>query len=130
MPCYLKYGILRVRASESPPLRSLDEPADSASSRRIENPAPVDYITPDFPSLYWPFEPRSRPPAYLYYTSDVWRFTILWTLIVYAAVYFTASVYAVFVNMKHWKFLWMIPLVYAFVGGLEAVLAGSFVGLV
>ncbi|KAI9807796.1 MAG: hypothetical protein M1825_005101 [Sarcosagium campestre] len=98
--------------------------------RRIENPAPVDYITPAFPSLYWPFREKARDAAYLYYSTDVWRFTILWTLIVYAAVFVTASLYAVVMQMRNWKFVWMIPLAYAVVGGIEAVLAGSVVGLV
>ncbi|KAI9788124.1 MAG: hypothetical protein M1833_003123 [Piccolia ochrophora] len=98
--------------------------------RRIENPAPIDYITPDFPSLYWPFNARARTAQYLYYASDIWRFTTIWTFLIYAAVYVTASSYAVMVQLRNWKFVWMVPLIYAIVGGLEAVLAGSVVGLI
>lgn len=30
---------------------------------------------------------------------------------------------------RAWRFVWIIPLVYAALAGIEAVLAGSFVGL-
>lgn len=31
---------------------------------------------------------------------------------------------------KHaWQYVWIIPLVYAFIAGVEALMAGSFVGL-
>lgn len=44
---------------------------------------PIGYVVPDFPSLYWPV--GSTKPHYdianLYYTYDIWRFTVIWTLI-------------------------------------------------
>jgi hypothetical protein len=70
---------------------------------------------------------------YLYYTKDIWRHTLLWTLIIYAGVYLTAAAFAVCMQLgkgkKAWQYVWMIPLTFALVAGLEALMAGSFVGL-
>lgn len=48
---------------------------------------------------------------------------------IYAAVYLTASAHAVMMQRGNWKIAWIIPVVFAVVGGLEAMLAGSVVGL-
>ena len=32
-------------------------------------------------------------------------------------------------NKKAWKYVWIIPLVYALLAGIEGLMAGSFVGL-
>ncbi|MCJ1473223.1 hypothetical protein MMC13_001874, partial [Lambiella insularis] len=94
---------------------------------RTINPPPPNYTSPSFPSLYSPI--AGQPGTYLYLTSDVWRFTLLWTLIIYGAFHLAASGYAVVVQWKNWKIMWLVPIVYALVGGVEAVLAGSIVGL-
>jgi cytochrome c-type biogenesis protein CcmH/NrfF len=50
-------------------------------------------------------------------------------LIIYGACYLAASLYAVTVQWKNWRLLWFVPFVYLLVGGVEALLAGSVVGL-
>jgi hypothetical protein len=54
-------------------------------------------------------------------------------LIVYAVFHLVAAAYAVCMQFgkgkSAWKYVWIIPLVYFAVAGLEALLAGSFVGL-
>ncbi|KAI9826351.1 MAG: hypothetical protein M1832_000268 [Thelocarpon impressellum] len=95
-----------------------------------QNPAPLDYTTPPFPSLYSPIKPKVGDEAYLYYSADIWRFTLLWTLLVYGAVHLAAGAYAVAMQRKNWKFVWVIPVTYAVVAGVEAVIAGSVVGLI
>jgi hypothetical protein len=92
------------------------------------NPAPRDYVVPPFPALYWPFPLNSGQASYLYHATDIWRFTVIWTLIFYGAVHFAAAGYAVIIGRKNWKVIWIVPVVYAVVGGTEAVLAGSIVG--
>lgn len=102
-------------------------------STRVEDPAPLDYATPPFPSLYWPYKAKPGVANYLYYTHDIWRYTLLWTLILFAVFHAAVAAFAVLMQLgkgeKAWQYVWVIPLVYAFVAGVEALLAGSFVGL-
>ncbi|KXJ94755.1 hypothetical protein Micbo1qcDRAFT_173528 [Microdochium bolleyi] len=92
---------------------------------------PPDYQQPSFPGLHWP--PRD-PEHALYSLSDSWRFTLLWTLILYALFHFGAVGVALLMHIGRprvaWKFLWAVPAVYAIVAGFEALFAGSVVGLV
>ena len=48
---------------------------------------PPNYHTPAFPSLYWPINPLPSRTHYLYYPGDIWRFTLLWTLISYGVCF-------------------------------------------
>ncbi len=79
--------------------------------------------------MYWPINAKPGEAVYLYYYGDIWRFTLFWTLIVYGAVYLSASAYALAMQTQNWKSAWVIPLVFGVVGGLEAMLAGSVIGL-
>jgi hypothetical protein len=67
--------------------------------------------------------------AFLYNVKDVWRFTVLWTIIVYMTFNLAACGYAMIVQRKNWKFLSAVTIMYVFVAGVEALLAGSIVGL-
>lgn len=100
---------------------------------RISDPAPLDYVAPPFPSLYWPLDARPGVASYLYYVKDIWRFTLLWTLIFYAAFHIAAAALAVFMQAGKgrsvFKWVWSIPIAYAAIAGIEALLAGSIVGL-
>lgn len=64
---------------------------------------------------------------HLYYTDDIWRFTLYWTLILFAGFHLASGVYAFF--MMPSKLSLGIPLLFAIVGGIEATMAGSIVGL-
>ncbi|SLM39384.1 hypothetical protein LPUS_09911 [Lasallia pustulata] len=99
-----------------------------SADSRVSNPAPIDYVTPRFPSLYWPFD-ADGAATYLYYSKDIWRFTLFWTIIIFEASHLAASAYAVALQWKNWKIMWMVPVVYMVVGGVEAIMAGSVVGL-
>jgi hypothetical protein len=102
-------------------------------SARLENPAPLGYKTPPFPSLYWPYNARPGEANYLYFTYDIWRHTLLWTLITFAVCHLTVAAWAVAMqlgkNKNAWKYVWIIPLVYALLAGIEALMAGSITGL-
>lgn len=124
---------------------------------------PLSYTTPPFPSLYWPFNVSPGVPKYLYSLTDIWKFTLYWTLITIPTAHFVVSVWAILmqfstayqrhrylyhseegakVSAKNKKLLgvnplaecvtwvWLIPLVYMIIGGIEALLAGSLVGLI
>ena len=91
--------------------------------------APPAYVTPPFPSLYWFIRGKPHEPRYLYHQGDIWRFTFFWTIIIYELVHVAASGYALVVQWKNWRFIWIVPLVYTAIAGVEAILAGSVVGL-
>lgn len=88
---------------------------------------PTDYEAPPFPSLYWPINPGPGEPAYLYHSSDIWKFTLYWTLIVYTAFHLSSGVWAFAVRPS--KLSIGVPLLYTIIGGIEATIAGTIVGL-
>ncbi|KAJ5503003.1 hypothetical protein N7463_005877 [Penicillium fimorum] len=94
------------------------------------NRVPINYEVPSFPSLYDPLPAHHRQAYYLYYTKDIWRFTLFWTLLFYAATHLTVSGCAVLTHFRNWNVIWIVPLVYNIIAGLEALLAGSIVGVV
>ncbi|KAI9047930.1 hypothetical protein LZ554_007732 [Drepanopeziza brunnea f. sp. 'monogermtubi'] len=100
----------------------------------VPTTAPLDYTVPSFPSLYWPFKAAPGVANYLYHTFDIWRFTLLWTLIIYAGCHVVVVVYAVLMQLgkgkKAWKYVWTFPIIYCATAGVEALLAGSLVGLI
>lgn len=102
----------------------------TVTSEGIQDRVRINYSTPSFPSLYWPFNAQPGAAAYLYATRDIWRFTLLWTLIIYGVLHLSASAYAIFMQPRPWKMIWLMPVVYTAVGGIEAMLAGSVVGLI
>ena len=92
---------------------------------------PEGYQTPPFPSLHWP--PQDADVS-LYYISDVWRFTLYWTIIIFGIFHLGAAGVALFMqagkSTARWKYIWILPFIYAFIAGMEAILAGSIVGAV
>lgn len=102
------------------------------SSARImsQQIVPLDYATPEFPSLYSPATVIRGESKYLFFTSDVWRFTLYWTLLLYGGTHITAASYGVLTQWRNWRIIWIMPLVYTVIAGLEGLLAGSVVGLV
>lgn len=61
------------------------------------NNNPIGYTVPPFPSLHWPgHEDRAMDERlYLIFSSDVRRFTILWTLAIFGGVHLVAGLLAV-----------------------------------
>ncbi|KAJ5365123.1 hypothetical protein N7517_008009 [Penicillium concentricum] len=94
------------------------------------NRVPINYEVPSFPSLYDPLPAHHHQAYYLYYTKDIWRFTLFWTLLFYAATHLTVSGCAVLTHFRNWNVIWIVPLVYSIIAGLEGLLAGSIVGVV
>jgi hypothetical protein len=85
---------------------------------------------PSFPSLHFPDANNNAfHLSFLYYTSDVWRFTVLWTLIFYGAFHFCAASLAVFMHRKFVIGGTWILLAYGVVAGIEALISGSITGL-
>jgi hypothetical protein len=95
----------------------------------MSNQVPLDYTAPSFPSLHIPVIGVVESDKYLYEIQDIWRFTLYWTLILYGGAHVAVALWAVVVQWRNWRMLWMVPIVYGFVAGMEALLAGSVVGL-
>lgn len=102
-------------------------------STQISSSAPLGYATPPFPSLYWPYKAKPGVANYLYYAHDIWRHTLLWTLLIFGVFHLAVAAFAVLMQLgkgkKAWQYVWAIPLLYILVAGVEALLAGSIVGL-
>lgn len=94
----------------------------------IVEPKPLSYEVPPFPSLYWPFPVDGTQTAYLYDAPAMWRFTLYWTLIFVVGVHMAAAGYACAMQYHNWKIIWVVPLVYLIIGGIEALIAGNVVG--
>ncbi|KLJ10952.1 hypothetical protein EMPG_09783 [Blastomyces silverae] len=91
---------------------------------------PLGYETPPFPSLYVTSGFYHDGAQYLYYTSDIWRFTLFWTLLFYIGVHLSAALCAVVMQWRSWKIVWAVLLIYILIAGLEGLLAGSVTGLI
>ncbi|KAL1871372.1 hypothetical protein Daus18300_004738 [Diaporthe australafricana] len=90
---------------------------------------PADYHTPRWPSLFWPpLEDR----YVLYNLSDMWRFTLIWTFVMYACFHWAAIGIALIVQIgkkkTNWKYLWTVPIMYSAIAAVEALVAGSVTG--
>lgn len=115
------------RCSSAPPIRCLYVRSALASSVTIAV-RPADYQTPSFPSLYLPVPVNGPQSRYLYDAGDIWRYTFYWTLICYAAIHLASASYAVLLQLRNLKVIWIVPIIWAVVGGTEAVIAGSITG--
>jgi cytochrome b561 len=65
---------------------------------------------------------------YLYDAESMWRFTLYWTLICVVGVHIAAASYACVTQYRNWKLIWIAPVMYTLVGGIEALIAGNVVG--
>lgn len=106
---------------------------------------PIGYTTPPFPSIYWPLGSSQLlfDSLFLYYATDIWRFTVLWSVIFFTGVYTLVGISACFnVAFKGYRFgkvtsakrsymlrSIMIALLYVLSGAAQGFLAGAIVGL-
>lgn len=94
----------------------------------VVSEAPLSYVPPPFPSLYWPFPVGGTQEYWLYDALSMWRFTLLWTIISVTGVHLVAASYAVMMQRRKWKTVWLVPVLYCMVGGIESVIAGNVIG--
>ncbi|KAL2164642.1 hypothetical protein VTH06DRAFT_3859 [Thermothelomyces fergusii] len=98
---------------------------------RVRRDIPAEYTVPPFPSLFWP--PQSAK-IILYELDEMWKFTLFWTLILYGLFHLGAVGVAVLMQggkrTSGWKYLCLVPVVYALIAGAEALIAGTLVGLI
>jgi len=90
---------------------------------------PLGYRTPEWPSLYWPFNAAPNVPQYLYYSTDIWRFTLFWTFTIFGAVFLAAGLWAWSVYFFKSKWAILIPIVYVASGLFIALISGTIVGM-
>ncbi|KZT53395.1 hypothetical protein CALCODRAFT_51664 [Calocera cornea HHB12733] len=100
---------------------------------------PLGYVTPTFPCLYNPRAEFTRQNSsalvpgtcYLYYSNDVWRFTLYWTLICYSITFLLTGTWAFIVFSKKSVLLAaVIPLTFGFFACLVALIGASIIGFV
>ena len=100
-----------------------------SSTKSCLNYPPANYRVPRFPSLCWP--PHT---CVLYTVQGSWRFTLIWTLILFIAFHLGATAISLLMQVGKprsiWKYLLAIPIVYTVVAGVEALVVGSIVGSV
>ncbi|RMZ05612.1 hypothetical protein D0864_02435, partial [Hortaea werneckii] len=96
--------------------------------KTVVDQTPLSYTPPPFPSLYWPFPVAGTQTAFLYDAYSMFKFTLYWTLICVVGVHMVAASYACAIQWKNWKVIWVVPIIYLIIGGVEAVIAGSVVG--
>jgi len=51
-----------------------------------------------------------------------------WTLICVGGVHLVAAAYAVAMQYRNWKVIWVIAVMYLVIGGIEGLIAGNVVG--
>lgn len=105
---------------------------------------PIGYLVPPFPSLYWPLGPErsSFEALYLYYTFDMWKFMVYWSIIMFGGLYFVTSLLAAAIQLRnqykvHSKLDKMsvstaifIVLSYVLLGLTHGFAGGAIVGLI
>lgn len=89
---------------------------------------PLDYSVPQFPSLILPIDSSSFRASYLYFTYDIWRFTVFWTLILSMAFHMVAAAWACIMYRKLLGSLWILS-TYFILAGIQAFASGSITGL-
>ncbi|KAM0755693.1 hypothetical protein T439DRAFT_320403 [Meredithblackwellia eburnea MCA 4105] len=86
---------------------------------------PDDYIEPRWPGLYQPF----KSPKYLYNPYAIWRFTLLWTLVLFGVVFALAGFVVIPIFAKrHLRLSLLAPLVFVSFGLLGALISSTIVG--
>lgn len=70
----------------------------------------IRYKSPKFPSLYFPVKTRKSSAgttyaskfttSYIYYVSDIWKFTLYWCLILYPSAYIISGIITLY-NLLH-----------------------------
>jgi CHASE2 domain-containing sensor protein len=96
--------------------------------KTVVDPRPLSYEPPKFPGLYWPFPVSGTQTVYLYDAWSMFRFTLLWTLVDVIGIHLIAAMYAMAIQWRNWKLIWITPVVFGVIGGIEALIAGSVVG--
>ncbi|KAL7315926.1 hypothetical protein PS15m_005086 [Mucor circinelloides] len=95
---------------------------------------------PPWPSLYWPFGPDFDPlnlvadiSHSLYYLKDIWRFTMIWSLLFSLAIYLPAGIWAFIMLAKSrtlkWYVLVTIPFIFVLGGSIASFVIGSIMGV-
>lgn len=107
---------------------------------------PIGYVTPKFPAIFWPLgstQPRYNE-LFLYYSIDIWKFTVYWVMIFFSGAYFLVGVAAfVSMNLRAYRERKIVPskkktvvvqlvivaVLYLIVGASQGFLLGAIIAL-
>jgi len=112
----------------SPVIDAFTDALNSTFLKVVVDTRPLSYVPPPFPSLYWPFPVGGTQTYYLYDSYSMWRFTLLWSIIAVIGVHLVAAAYACAMQWRNWKIIWVTPVLFGLIGGIEAIIAGNVVG--
>ncbi|CAK7897677.1 hypothetical protein CAAN1_15S01816 [[Candida] anglica] len=103
---------------------------------------PIGYATPPFPSLYWPLGPEKAnfQASFLYYSADMWRFIVWWSMLTFGGLYLITGTLAGLIQLRNryrqckidkTSILEALGIVvfYVFVGLFQGFVGGCIVGL-
>ncbi|CCH60249.1 hypothetical protein TBLA_0C04520 [Henningerozyma blattae CBS 6284] len=91
------------------------------------NDIPVGYVTPPFPSLYWPINNQKYNTSFLYDTTDIWKFSIYWCVILNECFYGVTGTIAGVSHRGKIGCIWII-FIYLFCGAVQGMVAGTIMG--
>ncbi|CCE78081.1 Piso0_000694 [Millerozyma farinosa CBS 7064] len=105
---------------------------------------PIGYTTPPFPSIHWPLGSTSPKfqSSYLYYSFDIWKFTVFWSLIFFGGFYLAAgvmgSVLQLWNNYRHTNKISKVSIIgclfltlfYVVIGLIQGFCSGAVIGLI
>ena len=101
----------RLASRNNPHTHKFIQPMSNISSMFFVAGEFVDirYESPKFPSLYFPVTRKSSigskyeskfTTSYIYYVSDIWKFTLYWCLILYPSAYIVSGIITLY-NLLH-----------------------------
>ncbi|KAL6452854.1 hypothetical protein SBY92_000198 [Candida maltosa Xu316] len=105
---------------------------------------PIGYTVPKFPSLFWPIGANrsSYLNSFLYFSWDIWRFTVFWSMLLSGGLYAIVGLMAAsssFMNKYRHKLKFgpsesmscvFIMVFYIFAGLLKGFVGGAIVGVI
>ncbi|KAI5478567.1 hypothetical protein MNV49_004826 [Pseudohyphozyma bogoriensis] len=99
-------------------------------SSSIYNGPPAGYVEPKFvPFLPRLYAPIGGTPQYLYNPYQIWRFTVLWTLLLFGLPFAIAGLLCVPIfARRHFRLALLAPVVFTVVGLLGAFISATVVG--
>ncbi|KAI9139190.1 hypothetical protein BKA69DRAFT_685763 [Paraphysoderma sedebokerense] len=100
-------------------------------STTVVSRTPLDYVPPEWPSLYDPLsEDDGTSPRYMYNPNDIFRFTLYWMLLLYSSFYGIAGCWAYIVFLRRSKWAVLFPVLFILIGVATAAVFGTVFGFV
>lgn len=100
-----------------------------SGSLNVKGQSPAGYVTPPFPSLGFHISNNVYTSPLLYYSWDIYRFTVYWYLIFSTGFHVAAAAIGGICSRNLKRTIWTLIL-YGAVGAFFGFMVGSIVGLI